>query len=169
MTAVPRLQQLPVPATTAGTLIVATPDQAGGSQRVKAVTPVTPAQRDQQRPDGTETAQGRETRRNAPQRNDPWNDDLQGDDFRAGRRGSAAEPREATSGKLINFSRLSSMPFMVQVLGQQAAPGRSQANAPQTSLSGHRDAALLGSDSYRRAGGEPGFLPDSATFVRLAV
>jgi hypothetical protein len=36
-------------------------------------------------------------------------------------------------------------------------------------LSGHRDAALLGSDIYRRAGGEPEILPDSATFVRLAV
>lgn len=164
MTAVPRLQQLPVPAATAGALIVAAPDQASGGQRVKAVTPVSPAQRHQQRPDGTETPQGGEARRN-----DPWNDNLQADDFRAGRRGSAAEPQEAASGKLINFSRLSSMPFMVQVLGQQAAAGRPQANAPQTSLSGHRDAALLGSDSYRRAGGEPGFLPDSATFVRLAV
>jgi len=61
------------------------------------------------------------------------------------------------------------MPFMVQVLGQQAAAGRSLAALPQTSLTGHRDAALMGSDIYRRAGGEPEFLPDGATFVRLAV
>jgi len=58
---------------------------------------------------------------------------------------------------------------MVQLLGQQAIAGRSQAVQPQTSLSGHRDAALMGSDVYRRAGGEPELLPDGATFVRLAV
>jgi hypothetical protein len=166
MTGVPRLQQLPVPAASAGALTVAALDQANGGQRVKAVTPVTPAQRHQQRSDGAETAQGREARRNDPQRNDPWSDDLQADG--RGQRGSTAA-QEAASGKLINFSRLSSMPFMVQVLGQQAAAGRAQASAPQTSLTGHRDAALLGSDTYRRAGGEPEFLPDSATFVRLAV
>ncbi|GAB4357691.1 MAG: hypothetical protein Kow00114_09440 [Kiloniellaceae bacterium] len=164
MTVVARLQQLPVPAATAGALTVAATDQASGSQRVKAVTPVTPVQRHQQRPDGAEAPQGREARRN-----DPWRDDLQSDDFQAGRRGSAAASQEAASGRLASFSRLSSMPFMVQVLGQQSTAGRSQANLPQTSLSGHRDAALLGSDSYRRAGGEPGFLPHSATFVRLAV
>jgi len=169
MTGVPRLQQLPVPAASAGALTVAAPDQANGGPRVKAVTPVTPTQRHQQRPDGSETAQGREARRNDPQRSDPWSEDLQADDFQAGRRSSVATAREAASGKLINFSRLSSMPFMVQVLGQQAAAGRAQASAPQTSLTGHRDAALLGSDTYRRAGGEPEFLPDSATFVRLAV
>jgi len=168
MTGVPRLQQLPVPAASAGALTVAAPDQANGGPRVKAVTPVTPTQRHQQRPDGTETAQSREARRNDPQRSDPWNEDLQADDFQAGRRGSTVA-QEAAGGKLINFSRLSSMPFMVQVLGQQGAAGRAQASAPQTSLTGHRDAALLGSDTYRRAGGEPEFLPDAATFVRLAV
>jgi hypothetical protein len=58
---------------------------------------------------------------------------------------------------------------MVQLLGQQAVTGRAQAAQPQTSLSGHRDAAVMGSDVYRRAGGEPELLPDGATFVRLAV
>ena len=80
-------------------------------------------------------------------------------------RDTAAEP---ASGRLIAFSRLSTMPFMVQVLGQETA-GRPAAAGPQTSLSGHRDAALLGSDIYRKAGGEPEFLPETATFVRLAV
>jgi hypothetical protein len=172
MTGVPRLLQLPVPAASAGALTVAASDQANGGQRVKAVTPVTPVQRHQQRPDGAETAHGREARRNNPQRNDPQRNDPWSDDLQAGgrgQRGNAAAAHEVASGKLINFSRLSSMPFMVQVLGQQAAAGRVQASAPQTSLTGHRDAALLGSDTYRRAGGEPEFLPASATFVRLAV
>jgi len=166
MTGVPRLQQLPVPAASAGALTVAASDQANGGQRIKAVTPVTPAQRHLQ----INAANCVHCKTcNDPQRSDPWSEDLQADDFQAGRRGSVATAQEAASGKLINFSRLSSMPFMVQVLGQQAVAGRAQASAPQTSLSGHRDAALLGSDSYRRAGGEPEFLPDSATFVRLAV
>jgi len=55
------------------------------------------------------------------------------------------------------------------VLGQQAVAGRSQAAQPQTSLTGHRDAALMGSAVSRRAGGEPELLPDGATCVRLAV
>ena len=165
MTGVPRLQHLPVPAASAGALAVATSDQTGGP-RVKAVAPVTAAQRHQQRQDGTADA-----RRRPEHGAEPFGGTAVGEGSRQGQAARRAErgSGDAASGKLINFSRLSSLPFMVQVLGQQAAGSRVQAETPQTSLSGHRDAALLGSHSYRRAGGEPEFLPDSATFVRLAV
>lgn len=162
MTSVPRLYQLPVPAASAGLPVVAGQDRENGRQ-VKALVPANPAQRNQQHPDWTAAIDGRETRRGGLQAEE-------GD-----RRGQPRSPvsadsgSEAASGKLINFSRLSSMPFMVQVLGQESAGSRSRAVTPETSLSGHRDAALLGSDLYRRAGGEPEFLPESATFVRLAV
>jgi len=149
MTGVPRLQHLPVPATTAGATVVAVPE-GGGAQRVKAVVPVTPAQRSQARAERSAAWAGSEGRERAP--------------APAGQSGS-----EAAAGRLINFSRLTALPFMVQVLGQQAAVGRGQTPVPQTSLTGHRDAALIGSDVYRRAGGEPELLPDTATFVRLAV
>ena len=160
MTGVPRLQHLPVPASQAGTTAVAVPENAGG-QRVKAVVPVSAAQRSQ-------AEAGRAI---------PWQDGTpregiadsggRGEERSAALRGQAGN--EAAAGKLINFTRLSSMPFMVQVLGQQAVSGRAQGADPQTSLTGHRDAALLGSDFYRKAGGEPEILPDGATFVRLAV
>lgn len=156
MTGIPRLQLLPAPGSTSGALAVASPSQ--GEQRVKPVTPATPVYRGQQ---GRQQVLIDQNRVDQGKRRD------QG--------GSAAQDRaapagEAANGKLINFSRLSSMPFMVQVLGQQSYDRQPQTGtAPQTSLSGHRDAALLGSDIYRRAGGEPQVLPDSATFVRLAV
>ncbi|WP_422364889.1 hypothetical protein [Pelagibius sp.] len=73
-------------------------------------------------------------------------------------------------GRQVSFSRLSSMPFMVQVLGQQALASKGLQPAPQsTSLSQHRDGALMGSEIYRKAGGEPELLPEDATFVRFAV
>jgi len=155
MTGIPRLQLLPAPGATSGALAVASPDQ--GEQRVKPVTPATPVYRGQQ---GLQRALVDEDRVDQSKRRD------QG--------GSTARdrtaPAGAANGKLINFSRLSSMPFMVQVLGQQSYDRQALTGAaPQTSLSGHRDAALLGSDIYRRAGGEPQVLPDSATLVRLAV
>lgn len=152
MTGVPRLQHLPVPVASTGASAVAQ-TQAEAGRQVKPVTPVTPvhygqAERGQRREGvGEGAAHGQERRL---QRHRPAAD-------------------EANASKPISFSRLTSMPFMVQLLGQQASAGRSQAALPQTSLSGHRDAALMGSDVYRRAGGEPGLLPDGATFVRLAV
>ena len=84
----------------------------------------------------------------------------------AGRQRAIRNDQEPASGRRISFSRLTSMAFMVQVLGQQSqgAPA-----APQSTLSQHRDAALIGSDIYRRAGGEPELLPEDATFVRIAI
>ena len=75
---------------------------------------------------------------------------------------------EPATGKAerIGFSRLTALGFMVQVLGQQNQG--TQTAQPHT-LAQHRDAALIGSESYRRAGGEPELLPDDATFVRVAV
>jgi len=161
MTGVPRLQHLPVPVASAGAPAVAQPEGGAGRQ-VKAVEPVTPVRYGQ-----AERGQA------------DWN---WADRGGQGRVGEGAESRrerrlqrgslsgeEATGGRAVSFSRLTSMPFMVQLLGQQAVAGRSQAAQPQTSLTGHRDAALMGSDVYRRAGGEPELLPDGATFVRLAV
>lgn len=158
MTGVPRLQHLPVPAAAVGAAGLAVPE-TGAGQRVKAVQPVAPAEYN--RPQGG--------------RGGAWDlaEDRVDDGARQSRGQSAGEAgrygSEPAAGRLIGFSRLTAMPFMVQVLGQQAAIGRGQQAIPQTSLSGHRDAALLGSDIYRRAGGEPEMLPDGATFVRLAV
>lgn len=160
MTGVPRLLQLPVPANPAGTTAAGVPQTDGDSQRVKAVTPVTPAQRNPARPERGLGGPGHEPRERV-------GDGARSEWEKAPARGKSGG--EAAVGKLINFSRLTALPFMVQVLGQQAAGSRGQPAAPQTSLSGHRDAALLSSDVYRKAGGEPGLLPDSATFVRLAV
>ncbi|MGF1629080.1 MAG: hypothetical protein ACFCUT_06385 [Kiloniellaceae bacterium] len=159
MTGVPRLLHLPVPAATAGARDVALPG-TGGDQRVKAVTPVTPAQRDQSRAERSPGWQGHEPQKRIE-------DGTRRERDNTALRGHSGG--EAAAGKLISFSRLTALPFMVQVLGQQTAASRGQPAALQTSLSGHRDAALLGSDVYRKAGGEPEFLPDSATFVRLAV
>lgn len=153
MTGVPRLQHLPVPASPAGTTALALP-QGGAGQRDKPVAPVSAARAIPGRAERGTAWSGEEAREGAEG---------------AGRRPGARTATEAAAGRLVAFSRLSSMPFMVQVLGQQAAAGRSQAALPQTTLTGHRDAALLGSDIYRRAGGEPEVLPDGATFVRLAV
>jgi hypothetical protein len=150
MTGVPRLQHLPVPATPAGTTALAL-SQGGAGQREKPVTPVSAVRAIPAR----------------AERGTAWGRDEAGESTT--RRDSPAAGSEAASGRVVAFSRLSSMPFMVQVLGQQAAAGRSLAALPQTSLTGHRDAALMGSDIYRRAGGEPEVLPDGATFVRLAV
>lgn len=169
MTGVPRLQHLPIPAAPAGAAAVAVPQTRSG-QRVQEVLPVLPVQRDAAQlerrpagPDGNDRGgiedaarRGRASARPDGQPN------LSG---RSGGQGGG----EAAAGRLVNFSRLSSMPFLVQVLGQMGTAGRSQPAALQGSLAGHRDAALLGSDVYRRAGGEPELLPDSATFVRLAV
>jgi hypothetical protein len=160
MTGVPRLQHLPVPVASAGAPAVARPDGGAGRQ-VKPVEPVSPvryghAERGQADWNRADRGQGRVS---------------EGADSRRerGLQRGGLNGEEATGNKPVTFSRLTSMPFMVQLLGQQAITGRSQAAQPQTSLSGHRDAALMGSDVYRRAGGEPELLPDGATFVRLAV
>ena len=153
MTGVPRLQHLPVPAGPAGATALV-PPQGGTGQREKPVTAVSAARAIPAR----------------AERGIPWDRDEAGESTGGDKRGIGGQAgTEAAAGRLVAFSRLSSMPFMVQVLGQQASAGRHQAALPQTSLSGHRDAALMGSDIYRRAGGEPEVLPDGATFVRLAV
>ena len=74
--------------------------------------------------------------------------------------------QDPASGRGINFSRLNAMAFVVQVLGQQS---QNTTAAPQSTLSQHRDGALIGSDIYRKAGGEPELLPEDATFVRIAI
>lgn len=151
MNGVPRLQHLPVPATSAGAPAVAQPQGSAGRQ-VEPVEPVTPAVHVQ-----TGRSQGRAQVEDAPQRRE-------GKD-----RPARLAAEEGAANRPFTPSRLTSMPFMVQLLGQQAGAGRPQAAAPQTTLSGHRDAAVLGSDIYRRAGGEPELLPEGATFVRFAV
>lgn len=155
MTGVPRLQQLPVPASPAGaTALALAPGGAG--LRDQAVSAVTPARAIPARAERGTAWGGEEPQAGAE---------------RAGQRSAAATSGQvgAQTGRLLTFPRLSALAFMVQVLGQETAATPGQAVLPQTSLTGHRDAVLLGSDSYRRAGGEPEMLPSSATFVRLAV
>lgn len=156
MPGVPRLQHLPVPVASTGAPAVARTESGAGRQ-VKPVVPVTPVQHGQaeRQADG---GQGRERVGEGSARGQE----------KALQRGRLSG-EEATGNKQVSFSRLTSMPFMVQLLGQQAGAGRPQVAQPETSLTGHRDAALMGSDVYRRAGGEPQLLPDGAIFVRLAV
>lgn len=168
MTAVPRLQLLPAPGTSPGGSAVAVAGR--GEQRVQPVLPAKATERGRPdfRPSAIDERQAREKLTNQRAA------DGRGGAARLGSGGrDQASPTavrgETGGGQQLHFSRLSSLPFMVQVLGQQAGADRPQAVAPQTSLAGHRDAALLGSDIYRRAGGEPEILPEDATFVRLAV
>ncbi len=166
MTAVPRLQLLPPPGIRSGLPAVALPDQ--GDQPVKPVLPAraVPGGRPEQR-QAYDTDQRSGERRVGDRRVA----DRHAAQARIGQRGehgrAGAAATEPASGRLVAFSRLSSISFMVQVLGQEGSAR--PAETLQTSLSGHRDAALLGSDIYRKAGGEPEFLPETATFVRLAV
>lgn len=51
--------------------------------------------------------------------------------------------------------------FLVQVLGQD--PGQ-----PAHGLTGHRDAAALGSEAYRRAGGAPPVFPEDPAVLRIS-
>ena len=51
--------------------------------------------------------------------------------------------------------------FMAQVLNQAWGSGRA------AGLPGHRDGAVLGSNAYRRAGGEPALYSTGATLFRL--
>lgn len=173
MTAVPRLQLLPPPGSAPGATAVATTEQ--GDPRVQPVVPAKSIRQDRQdfqqplleapfekRQARQELAgEGRAARARLSQEGGP--------ERGQGGAGRTTPPSAPASGRQIHFSRLTSMSFMVQVLGQQTVGGRDPAVTPQTSLTGHRDAALLGSDIYRKAGGEPEILPDDATFVRLAV
>lgn len=172
MTVVPRLQQLPPPGSRSGLPAVALPGLA--DQPVKPVLPARTIQGgkpDPRQPSDADrvTAERRVDDRRIADRQDARARIEQGGEQgrSAGRGGAGATAPEPAGGRLIDFSRLSSMPFMVQVLGQEG--GARPVTLPQSSLDGHRDAALLGSDIYRRAGGEPEFLPETATFVRLAV
>lgn len=89
---------------------------------------------------------------------------------KAAQPGQGQAAQGPAKGRQVSFSRLSSMPFMVQVLGQQSLAAKGLQPAPQNSpLSQHRDGALMGSEIYRKAGGEPELLPEDATFVRFAV
>ncbi len=83
----------------------------------------------------------------------------------AARRARFQDAAEPAKGRRISFSRLTAMPFMVQVLGQQSSGSQI---TQQTPLVQHRDGALIGSELYRKAGGEPELLPEEATFVRIA-
>lgn len=165
MTAVQRLQLLPAPGPTPGATAVAIPAQ--GEQQIKPVVPARVIEHDQpqyrrQQPETEQrTGERRMGDRRVSERQAALGHGEQG-------RWAGEASGGTASGRRVAFSRLSSMAFMVQVLGQQTDP-RLEAGTPQTSLSGHRDAALLGSDIYRKAGGEPEFLPETATFVRLAV
>lgn len=177
MTAVQRLQLLPPPGTTPAGQAVAAP--GGGEQQVKPVVPARPVQRGLQDPrDSQELARrGGDTppveRRTADR---DWQS-RQAEPDEANNRetthaAAEAPAKRAAAGRRYGFSHLSSLPFLVQVLGQEGEQeGISAARpaTPQTGLSRHRDAAQLGSDIYRKAGGEPEFLPETATFVRLVV
>lgn len=153
MTGVPKMQLLPAPGAKPLAPSGAAGQGSGSRQVIEAVVRTTPPRA------GSEEAAARAL---VEQRAG------EGRDGSTGRERTAAA-QEPAKGRLASFSRLSSMPFMVQVLGQQALAERSPAAAAQTPFSQHRDGALMGSDLYRKAGGEPELMPDNATLVRFAV
>ncbi|MEQ8355363.1 MAG: hypothetical protein RH942_07490 [Kiloniellaceae bacterium] len=168
MTAIPRLQLLPAPGTSSGARAVAAADRS--EQQVRPVLAAKSVRLNDQQSREIYDPQRPGSERSTTERRVG---DRRIGDRQTGQSDvpSSRQPRQAetaASGRLIGFSRLTSMPFMVQLLGQQDH-SRASAAAPQTSLTGHRDAAQLGSDVYRRSGGEPEFLPEAATFVRLVI
>ena len=82
-------------------------------------------------------------------------------------RGSSTKDRaapEAARGIRILPTTHAAPPFAAQLLGQQAP------DAPAgPELLAHRDAAALGSEAYRRAGGEPPFYSEAPAYFRLSV
>lgn len=76
---------------------------------------------------------------------------------RADRRVSNPQLQAATAGRPSGASA----GFMAQVLNQAWGGGLS------AGLPGHRDGAVLGSNAYRRAGGEPALYSTGATLFRL--
>ncbi len=82
-------------------------------------------------------------------------------------RGSSTKDRpapEVARGIRILPTTHAAPPFAAQLLGQQA-PGALA--GPE--LLAHRDAAALGSEAYRRAGGEPPFYSEAPAYFRLSV
>ena len=88
------------------------------------------------------------------------------------RRAAANQDRfnESVAAQSVEEAIQPSIPFLVQLLGQDAAPirGVGLAGYGQT-IEQHRDAAILGSQLYRQAGGEPSILSEGATFLSIAV
>jgi hypothetical protein len=179
MTAVQRLQFLPAPGTTPAGQAGAAPGRE--EQQVRPVVPARFVQRGLQDPrDSQGVARSHsetpQVERRVADRRLRDREAAQAGlhDSGSGRRASGpggnagAGLTAPATGRSYGFSQFSSLPFLVQVLGQEGLTAGRLA-APQTSLSSHRDAAQLGSDIYRKSGGEPEFLPETATFVRLAV
>src|SRR3546814_3802841 len=115
MTGIPRLQHLPVPVATTGATAVALPESGRQAKAVVPVTPVHPRQAQAERSTAWSGGAAREGAEDAGAL-------TRGHKAAADGRASGA----TTVGRLTSFSRLSSMPFMVQFLGPQAAAGRSQ-------------------------------------------
>lgn len=69
---------------------------------------------------------------------------------------------EARRGRATEGFPGASSGFLVQVIGQ----GRGPVPRP---LAQHRDAAVLGSEAYRRAGGQPPLYSDQPTVFRITV
>ena len=150
MTGVQKLPLLPAPGAKPKAPVAAVSQGSGVQQEIEAVVK-SPAAQSRTGQRGLPHQQVEERR---------WAE--QKDAVRQGRVQGGADPAK---GRRISFSRLTAMPFMVQVLGQQS-PGSQ--TTQQTPLAQHRDGALIGSELYRKAGGEPELLPEDATFVRIA-
>jgi hypothetical protein len=165
MTAVPRLQLLPAPGTSPGTTAVALPDQR--EQRVQPVVPAKAARHG--RPEYQQTTiderQARQqlgSERAESQRR--TNDRRAGEDRRQA--GTTPVRSEAAGGRL-SFSRLSSMPFMVQVLGQQATAGRRHAPDQPQRPPRRRPAGQRHLPQSRRRAGDPARRRDLRASGRL--
>lgn len=151
MTGVPKLQLLPAPGAQSLAPAAAASRGQGIHQEVEPVV----------RSPALQARGGQKGLQRHPVEERRW----EGQEGPAGQR-TLRPDQDPASGRRISFSGLTSMAFVVQVLGQQS---QTAAAAPQSTLSQHRDAALIGSDIYRKAGGEPELLPEDATFVRIAV
>jgi len=117
---------------------------AGRTGRVRAVEYVAPVKdslQDRTRQAGTQQPETRQpqVRRGLV----PWSEETDGRGLRGPEFGASAL-------------------FLVQVFGQDQAP-------PHIALMEHRDAAVLGSDAYRRAGATPPVYSEQPTLFRIAV
>ncbi|MFQ5775932.1 MAG: hypothetical protein ACE5GS_15535 [Kiloniellaceae bacterium] len=79
-----------------------------------------------------------------------------------GRAGPAGPGARAGAGPAAERPLGASARFLIQVLAQDLGP-------PAGPLAQHRDGAVLGSDAYRRAGGQPPLYSQRPTVFRITV
>ncbi len=148
--AAPQVVLIPPSAPPRGLAAPFVPSRAGGGEDARVV-PVEPIA-------GIKAVDGQLPQRRTPPFPQP--------DLEDARRPSTRDrtAAEAPQGIRIPPTTHAAPPFAAQLLGQQASAALA---GPE--LLGHRDAAALGSEAYRRAGGEPAIYSEAPAYFRLSV